>query len=349
MLVDTKDTVIETPITLFSERRDAERSARLFRALAISIAAHIVGLAFVVLAPVQWSPANRPVETMAEMRRRATPLVAPPPPPPQQLTQKEPNRGKISKEVDLESLLPRRAVQAPPGAPRPKAQPKRFDPPAPAPPIQASAPVISAEAPKIAAPGPSFGPPAANPSVGAPPPSQSQPKLAFETVPQPPNPPAAGMGRLAPPRNTVDDAVRDIARNPGGGSLAVGDVLESGGLQLPRPGRPGSRLELLSDPEGVDFRPYLLKVLQAVRRNWFAVIPESVKLGRRGRVVIQFAIDRQGRVPKLIIAMPSGAEALDRAAVAGISASNPLPPLPEEFKGDQVRLQFTFLYNMAGN
>jgi TonB family protein len=103
---------------------------------------------------------------------------------------------------------------------------------------------------------------------------------------------------------------------------------------------------LLSDPQGVDFQPYLIKVLAAVRRNWFAVIPESVRLGRRGTVTIQFSISRQGNVPKLVIASPSGAEPLDRAAVAGISASNPFPPLPSEFRGDQIRLQFTFSYNM---
>ena len=119
------------------------------------------------------------------------------------------------------------------------------------------------------------------------------------------------------------------------------------GLNLPpSPGRTGSSLELLSDPGGVDFRPYLIRVLTAVRQNWFAVTPESAKFGRRGRTVIQFAIDRQGRVPKLVIAIPSGAEPLDRAAVAGISASNPFPPLPGEFKGDQIRLQFVFSYNM---
>jgi TonB family protein len=114
----------------------------------------------------------------------------------------------------------------------------------------------------------------------------------------------------------------------------------------PSPGKIGSSLELLSDPEGVDFKPYLIKVLSSVRRNWFAVIPESAKFGRRGKVLIQFSIDREGNVPKLVIAMPSGADALDRAAVAGISASNPFPPLPAEFRGEQIRLQFSFLYNM---
>ena len=56
-------------------------------------------------------------------------------------------------------------------------------------------------------------------------------------------------------------------------------------------------------------------------------------------------IDRHGGVPKLVIATSSGTEAFDRAAVAGVSASNPFPPLPAEFKGDQIRLQLAFSYN----
>jgi TonB family protein len=98
----------------------------------------------------------------------------------------------------------------------------------------------------------------------------------------------------------------------------------------------------------MDFRPYLVQVLASVKRNWQAVMPESARLGRRGRVAVQFIIDKGGRVPKLVIAVPSGAEALDRAAVAGISASNPFPPLPAEYRGNQLRLQLNFSYNIRG-
>ena len=86
-------------------------------------------------------------------------------------------------------------------------------------------------------------------------------------------------------------------------------------------------------------------ILRPGDKDWFAVMPESVHMGRRGKCLLQFAIDRNGNVPKLVISMPSGAEPLDRAAVAGISASVPFPPLPTEFKGDQIRLQFAFSYN----
>jgi TonB family protein len=112
------------------------------------------------------------------------------------------------------------------------------------------------------------------------------------------------------------------------------------------PGTPGSSLELLSDPMGVDFKPYLIQILARVRKNWFAVIPETARMGNRGVVLLQFIIDHDGQVPKLVIALPSGAESLDRAAVASISASVPFPPLPKDFKGKEVRLQFSFKYNV---
>ena len=181
-------------------------------------------------------------------------------------------------------------------------------------------------------------------------------KLAFEPVgtPMTNERPASGLGRVTRPRASVSEAIREAARSgTGGGTVVVGDLGQSqpssvseGFILTPSRPRTGSTLELLSDPKGIDFRPYLIRVLAAVRRNWFAVIPESAHLGRRGRVQVQFAISRDGKVPKLVIALPSGTDSLDRAAVAGISASNPFPPLPAGFPGDQIRLQLTFLYNV---
>jgi TonB family protein len=116
--------------------------------------------------------------------------------------------------------------------------------------------------------------------------------------------------------------------------------------QPPSPGVQGSALELKSDPMGVDFRPYLIQILAAVRRNWMSVMPQSVSLGQRGKVALLFAIDRNGVVTKVNYAEQSGAKALDQAAISAISMSNPFPPLPSEFKGDRIVLQFNFAYNM---
>ena len=162
----------------------------------------------------------------------------------------------------------------------------------------------------------------------------------------------AQLGTLeltARPDQVIEGAIRQMIRG-GGPRQAVGDGIGgpgSSGILPPGPASSRSAVELLSDPRGVDFRPYLLQILASVRRNWFAVIPESARLGMsRGRTLIQFSVARNGAVPKLVIAKSSGTPPLDRAAVAGISASNPFPPLPSEYLGGDIRLQFTFLYNM---
>lgn len=278
--------------------------------------------------------------------RRIIPLVAPRNLPPFKLTQKEPQTSKPAAEVDMAALLPRPEIrqprQTPPGKPfvPPTGQPR-------------PAPVI--EAPKIDV-APQALPTGPVASVQGVPPPPAPPKLTnpFEKVggPQPAAP--AGQPKLVPPRQSADEAIRAMVRSgaPGRG-LVVTDNGASGpgGIseaisQDPAPRRNASSLELLSDPKGVDFRPYLIQVLAAVKRNWQAVTPESARLGLQGRTAIQFSISKSGSVPKLVIAMPSGREPLDRAAVAGISASNPFPPLPAEFTGTEIRLQLVFSYNM---
>jgi outer membrane biosynthesis protein TonB len=38
--------------------------------------------------------------------------------------------------------------------------------------------------------------------------------------------------------------------------------------------------------------------------------------------------------------------AFDQAAVASVSASNPFPSLPNEYRGTEIRLQLAFSYNV---
>jgi TonB family protein len=334
-----------TEVRLLTQWGSLDDRSRGREATVLSIAVHaglIIALAMV--------PKGTFVPRQLASLERVTPLVAPP-----ELTQREPNKRKISKEFNASEEAPRPRIQVPRGAPsttRPQAaRPAPFPtPPVPNPEVATPLP----EPPKVETAVPRQELPQI--AQAAPPPPQIQPvekpKLAFETPSAPPTPLPPGQGRIAVPSASVSEAIRQTVRGTSGG-LTVGDPGISGpggygeGVNLPpAPGIQGSSLELLSDPLGVDFRPYLLQVLAAVRRNWMAVIPESAKLGRRGRVSIQFSIGKNGSVPKLVIASGSGTDALDRAAVAGISASNPFPPLPSEFKGDRVVLQFSFAYNM---
>ena len=300
------------------------------RAGSVSFLVHVLAILALLLVP-------RQALQMKEETHRVTPLVAPP----MDVTQTAPNRGKISKEFNVESVQPRPSIHVPRSHP-PLAQSKALAVPSPPPNLP--------EPPKIEQD--SGGPKLPVAAAQAPPPppqiKTEEPKLAFE------NPGGAGpgknpgLGRLSAPSASVSEAMQSLAHGGGGGGMVVGDAGVGDDVnQLPAPGRQGSNLELLSDPMGVDFRPYLLQILATVRRNWFAVMPESAKLGRRARVAIQFAIAKDGNVTKVVFGTQSGADALDRAAVASISMSNPFPPLPTEFRGNVVRLQFTFMYNSA--
>jgi TonB family protein len=339
------DTVVAPPadadLQLLTEWGSPGDRSRLGKAGAISVVAHVVLIG--LLLSLSGGP-NEPER--ARVVRRVTPLIEPP----TELTQRAPNKGKISKEFDSVAEVERSKIQVPQAAPstsRPRAF--RLEVPKP-PPQKATAPLP--EAPKVDAAPPKPEVPLLAQSTPQIEPVE-KPKIVLENPGAPPPPVAPGQSKVAIPNASIDQAIREAVRSTPSGGQIVGDLDLAGpggvgpGINMPpTPGVQGSNLELLSDPKGVDFRPYLTQVLAAVRRNWLAVIPESAKLGRRGRVGIQFSISRVGSVPKLVIITSSGTDSLDRAAVAGISASNPFPPLPSEYKSDRIVLQFNFAYNM---
>ena len=330
------ETVVQPPagaeLHILTQWGDPGDRPRKRRAAVLSVLVHVaVVVALFSLPRAFFEPPPRTASV------QVTPLIEPL----TELTQNAPSKGKINKEFDATELHPRPRIQIPtalPAAARPAEPPK----PAPSLPEPPKIEAAVKEMPKPELPGPE----------GTPPPPQIQPletpKLAFETPTLPPPPPPPGKSRVPVPDTSVSGAIRQAARSASAGGLVVGDFGASGpGLNRPpSPGSQGSNMQLLSDPQGVDFRPYLTRILASVKQHWQAVWPESVRLGRRGNVAIQFSISRDGGVPKLVIAEASGTEALDRAAVVGISASVPFPPLPSEFKGDRIVLQMNFAYNM---
>ncbi len=334
-------------LQLLTEWGDPASRGRSGVAGVASVCLHVAGVILMVLLPSGFlSPPPEPP--------KAAPIITPLVEPLTEFTQRTPTKGKIAKEIDMASLQPRPRIQAPqaapsttrPMAPRPAPIPSA---PQPAPTLPEPPKLESAvrEAPKIELP-------PTNSSLPAPPPTVEKPKLTLENVGGPPPPPRPADSKVAIPNTSVAEAIRQSTRGgePSGG-LMVGDTgaIGSGGygegINLPpSAGVQGSALQLKSDPMGVDFRPYLTQILATIRRNWYAVMPESVKLGRRGKVGLLFAITKSGVVSKVTMPVQSGAEALDKAAIAAISASNPFPPLPAEFKGDRVVLQLNFAYNI---
>ena len=110
-------------------------------------------------------------------------------------------------------------------------------------------------------------------------------------------------------------------------------------------GPPGcGQIDVLTDTQGVDFGPYLRLMLSRVRENWYHLIPDSAKL-KKGKVAIEFAITKDGKVADMRLVAGSGDRDLDRAAWGGISTSTPFPSLPSDFAGPYIALRWHFCYN----
>lgn len=197
-------------------------------------------------------------------------------------------------------------------------------------------------------------PPAPPPQYG----SQAAPSGASSAgSPQTQSGPANQMAELQPPPfagkggfgggmsagSAIQQAARAAASSRGGTGGMDGDF----GLGSSPRGNVRSGFDVLSDTMGVDFGPYLARVVHDVRGNWIILIPEVARapLMKRGRVVLQFAILKDGSVAGLKLDSTSGDVALDRAAWGGITASNPFQPLPPEFRGQYLALRFYFFYN----
>jgi TonB family protein len=160
-----------------------------------------------------------------------------------------------------------------------------------------------------------------------------------------PNPFAAAMS----PGSAIQQAARAAAS--GGGAISRYGSGGDYGLGSQSKSSVHGNLDVLSDTMGVDFGPYLQRVLHDVRTNWYTLIPEVARapMMRKGKVAIEFAITKDGHVAGMKLTGPSGDVSLDRAAWGGITNSNPFPPLPSEFRGQYLALRFHFFYNPDKN
>jgi hypothetical protein len=270
-----------------------------------------------------------------------------------------PPHAPTKDEIDLAN---RQLTWIPPESsysPKPKAEPRPAQPPA----VHVDPRVINKVAPPVAQPAPRPEPPkrelpdAPAPKVPvtaheaetpAPKPDAPKPPLKLDT----PDMPKPQHGLVLPKAPTIEDTVQDMSRAPSSGSRPIGGGGRVSGRSSPGGGGSGGTayggLEMLTPDQGVDFNSYLQRVYVTVKRNWFAIMPESVELGERGVVVLTFKIMRDGSVPnpEPVINRNSGKEPLDRAAYSSVRASNPFEPLPSQFTGPYIELRYTYLYNI---
>jgi len=277
-----------------------------------------------------------------------------------------PSRPQTQAEIDRQNVtnlfLPPDVRDVPkiPSAPQPKSPQIRVDPrllrqlapprelqPAPGPP----------EPERVVRETPTPSKPAPSPSPVQQPPQESP-------IRPPRQPPEVASNSLVLPRfspgKALQESMHEALKDGGTASAQFGGPVGPG----PSPGGGGSgggggggqgylggNVEILTPTEGVDFTNYIARVLASVKRNWYAVMPESARLGERGKVALQFRIMRDGVVPDAepVMVGSSSKEPLDRAAVSSIRASTPFEPLPPAFSGPFIELRFIFLYNIPLN
>jgi TonB family protein len=315
----------EPPALLLQLQDDLSRSRRR-EAFWISVVVHLV----VVLAIVNSDKLARLIPRQAVVvQPRITPtdkdLTFLELPPDEQKVTKRPDTNIVSdKDRIATSKIPqldRKELKhildsSRPGAPGMNAPPSPAQPPSPPAAAHNNAPIQQQGQQQAQA---------------APPPAPLSNQMAkLQTPPVASKNPFANSNPLSA-GSAIEQATRAAAANHGTYGGDGGDF----GLGMGKQGRAFGALDVLSDTMGVDFGPYLARVLHDVKVNWYELIPESARppIMKKGKVAIEFAILKDGSVAGMRLEQDgsSGDAALDRAAWGGITASNPFPPLPQEF------------------
>jgi outer membrane biosynthesis protein TonB len=177
-------------------------------------------------------------------------------------------------------------------------------------------------------------------------PAQSEQTARLQTPPQT-NRPMPNFNTTQTAGSAIEQAERAAAASRGqSGSGSGGDYGLTRGPRGAGAALPGA--ETLTDTMGVDFGPYLTRVVQIVRENWYNLMPPSVypPIRKQGKLALEFVIMKDGSVQGLLRDTTSGDVALDRAAMASVTASTPLPPLPKEFPGKLLGVRFYYFYNL---
>ncbi|MBQ8459489.1 TonB family protein [bacterium] len=103
-------------------------------------------------------------------------------------------------------------------------------------------------------------------------------------------------------------------------------------------GRPG--IDAIREP---DFGPYMRELQRRIKMNW-----DPPKGNESKRVVLLFKIAKDGRLLSCSVFKSSGLQNADNAALNAVKLAAPFRPLPPEFKGQSIDIQFTFDYNVFG-
>lgn len=149
----------------------------------------------------------------------------------------------------------------------------------------------------------------------------------------------AGSGKSSTPSPSFSPSGTSSSN---GGRFSPGSAGRAGNVGNPGPGNPKGApgIDAIKEP---DFGPYMRELQKRIKMNW-----EPPKGNESKRVVLLFTIARDGRLISHRVYKSSGLPAADRAAMHAVELTAPFKPLPPEYRGNSVDIQFTFDYNVFG-
>lgn len=130
-----------------------------------------------------------------------------------------------------------------------------------------------------------------------------------------------------------------LSPSSGGGSGQLGRAPGgSGNAGNPGGGGGAPGIDALREP---DFGPYMRELQRRIKLNW-----DPPKGNESKRVVLLFKIAKDGRLLSCRVHKSSGMPSADQAALKAVELTAPFRPLPGDFKGQSIDIQFTFDYNV---
>lgn len=145
-----------------------------------------------------------------------------------------------------------------------------------------------------------------------------------------------GSGAYAP-----RPSLSPSASGGSGGQLARGSSGgETGNVGNPGGGGGAPGIDALREP---DFGPYMRELQRRIKLNW-----DPPKGNESKTVVLLFKIAKDGRLLSCRVHRSSGLPSADQAALKAVELTAPFRPLPGDFKGQSIDIQFTFDYRVFG-
>ena len=105
--------------------------------------------------------------------------------------------------------------------------------------------------------------------------------------------------------------------------------------------------DVLSDTQGVNFKPYINSVRHKIHDKWIPLLPAEAQPPERHQAVtsIRFTIKPDGTIAAMRLDDSADDDLMDRAAWDAITGVGKLPPLPEKFHGPNLELRVHFNVN----